>query len=229
MIIQGLQKITLLDFPGKVACTVFTRGCNFRCPFCQNALLVTDIDLSEYIPEDEFFSYLEKRTGVLDGVCITGGEPLINKDIADFIKKIKALGFAVKLDTNGSFPDRLKELLDQNLLDYVAMDIKSSIDRYEQAVGIKFDTESILASVNILKKSGIDHEFRTTVTKELHDTKTICDIAAFIGKGEKWYLQQYKESDNMVGDIMTAYSEDEMKQLQTAASAIHSKTFLRGI
>ena len=126
MIIQGLQKLTLLDYPGRVACTVFTAGCNLRCPFCHNAGLVTHIDNSNHYSEEEFFAFLKKRRGILDGVCITGGEPLLQKDIADFIRKIKALGYSVKLDTNGCFPEKLKELTESGLVDYVAMDIKNT-------------------------------------------------------------------------------------------------------
>ena len=136
MVIKGLQKTTLLDFPGKLACTVFTGGCNFRCPFCHNASLVIRPSDVEEISEEKFFSYLKKRQGILDGVCITGGEPLLNKDIEDFIRRIRSLGLLVKLDTNGAFPERLERLLDEGLVDYVAMDIKNSKEKYAATAGL---------------------------------------------------------------------------------------------
>ena len=151
MIINGLMKMTLLDFPGRVACTVFTAGCNMRCPFCHNALLVTDIHNEDRIEEDEFFSFLEKRKGLLDGVAITGGEPLLQKDIGDFIKRIKDTGFSVKLDTNGSFPGKLAEIIESGAVDYVAMDIKNSPEKYPVTVGVPdFDITPVKESVNIL-------------------------------------------------------------------------------
>ena len=144
MRIQGLQKLTLLDYPGKVACTVFTAGCNFRCPFCHNASLVTHMEENEDISEKEFFGFLEKRQGILDGVCVTGGEPLIWDDIRSFLERIKDLGYLVKLDTNGSFPGKLKQLIRANVVDYVAMDIKNSKEKYAQTIGIEdYDISNI--------------------------------------------------------------------------------------
>ena len=167
MKIQAIQKLTLLDFPGRVACTVFTVGCNLRCPFCHNASLVRGGD-GNFLTEDEVFSFLGKRKGVLDGVCITGGEPLINEDIGAFTEKIRAVGYAVKLDTNGTFPDRLEALISGGLIDYIAMDIKSSPDSYDTLCGVGVDIEKIKSSVALIKSSGIPHEFRTTVVKGLH-------------------------------------------------------------
>ena len=163
MRISGFQKMTLLDFPGRVACTVFTFGCNLRCPFCHNASLVVGGGEAEFSKE-EILAYLKKRTGLLDGVCITGGEPLLQSDIADFIKEIKALGYAVKLDTNGCYPEKLKELVLGGLVDYVAMDVKNCFSKYGQTVGIKdFDVSPIKESAAFLISSGIDFEFRTTI------------------------------------------------------------------
>ncbi|MGN1117523.1 MAG: anaerobic ribonucleoside-triphosphate reductase activating protein, partial [Acutalibacteraceae bacterium] len=164
MKIYGLQKMTLLDFPGKVACTLFTGGCNFRCPFCHNARLVTELDKDEVYSEEEIFEYLRKRVGILDGVCITGGEPLMNADIADFITKVRELGYAVKLDTNGSYPETLKNLIDRGLVDYIAMDIKNTPEKYAQTIGVKkFDFTPIKKSIEIIMQSGVPYEFRTTV------------------------------------------------------------------
>ena len=150
MRITGLIKTTLLDFPGKVACTVFTGGCNFRCPFCHNASLVTHMD-DETISEEDFFSFLEKRLGILDGVCISGGEPTLQPDLYGFVKKIKDMGYAVKLDTNGYRPDVLKKLCNDGLVDYVAMDIKSSIENYSSICGVTVNADNIQQSINILK------------------------------------------------------------------------------
>ena len=148
MVIQGLQKLTLLDYPGQVACTIFTAGCNFRCPFCHNASLVIDTYKNKVITEEEIFSFLKKRQGILDGVCVTGGEPLIQAGIEDFLGKIKSLGFRVKLDTNGSFPDKLKKIVEAGLVDYVAMDIKNSPENYGKTIGIEgYDIKNIKSSI----------------------------------------------------------------------------------
>ena len=184
MIIKGLQKTTLLDFPEKLACTVFTGGCNFRCPFCHNASLVLRAGEVESISEEEFFSYISKRSKMLDGVCITGGEPLLNQDISDFIKKIHSLGLLVKLDTNGSFPDKLEALLDEGLLDYVAMDIKNSKDKYASTSGIERFPAEIEKSIDVIINKAPDYEFRTTVVRELHTAQDILAIAERI-KGAK--------------------------------------------
>ncbi|MBE6896625.1 MAG: anaerobic ribonucleoside-triphosphate reductase activating protein, partial [Ruminococcaceae bacterium] len=166
MKLYGLQKTTLLDFPGRVACTVFLGGCNFRCPFCHNSALLTSESFPEEISEESFFSFLKKRKGILDGVCITGGEPLCSKDTEDFIRKIKNEGFAVKLDTNGSFPERLENIVKSGIVDYVAMDIKNSRRNYGKAVGLKdYDTSSVEKSVSFLLENSIPYEFRTTVVK----------------------------------------------------------------
>ena len=199
MIIGGLQKVTLLDFPGKVACTVFTVGCNMRCPFCHNPGLVNAIGPA--MPEEEFWDYLEERKKILDGVCITGGEPLIHDDIEDFIMKIRDKGLLVKLDTNGSFPDRLKSILDKGLVEFVAMDIKNTIERYPMTVGIPdFDTEPILRSIKIIEGSGIDHEFRTTVVGQLHRAQDFVQIAELIAGSGRYYLQSFNDTGDLVSD-----------------------------
>ena len=218
MKIQALQKLTLLDFPGKTACTVFTHGCNLRCPFCHNARLVTQKS-EEGISEEEFFSFLKKRSGLLDGVCITGGEPLLQKDIGDFMKKIKAEGFLVKLDTNGFYPEKLQELLSAGLVDYVAMDIKSAPDTYAKAVGLEEpDIEAVKKSVTIIKNSGVAHEFRTTFVKGLHNASDLAKIGDWLRGEEHYYLQMFVDSGELVGasDVtggFSAFSKEEMAEI----------------
>jgi len=193
MNINGIQKLTLIDYPGKVACTLFTGGCNFRCPFCHNAGLVINPDASEIISEDEILSFLKKRVNLLDGVCITGGEPLMQKDITRFAGEIKKLGFAVKIDTNGSFPERLKELVESKNIDYVAMDIKNAPSKYASTVG-KEDCflPAIQKSVEYLKSGVIDFEFRTTAVRQFHNARDFLEMGEWIqGSHTKWYLQNF--------------------------------------
>ncbi|MBO7318667.1 MAG: anaerobic ribonucleoside-triphosphate reductase activating protein [Clostridia bacterium] len=227
MKISGLQKLTLLDYPGKMACTVFTYGCNFRCPFCHNALLVTE-ENSDCISEDEFFSFLKKRQGILDGVCISGGEPTLQKDLPEFISKIKALGYYVKLDTNGSSPLLLKKLIEEKLIDYVAMDIKNSPDKYDITCGIEVDINAVKQSVSIIKQSGIDHEFRTTTVKEYHRAEDFEVIADWI-EGSKYFLQHFENSGNLIGENLTALSKDEMAEIALKIKEKLPDIQLRGV
>ncbi len=230
MKLYGLQKMTLLDFPGRVACTVFTGGCNFRCPFCHNAGLVTDINQSEYMEEDDFLSFLSKRKGLLDGVAITGGEPLLQPDIISFIKKVKSHGFAVKLDTNGSFPEKLKEILDENIVDYVAMDIKNSPELYGKTVGINdFDITPIYKSISLLLDGCIPYEFRTTVVKQFHTVESIGKAAEMIKGAKRYFLQNFVDSGNLIGENMCGVSKEEMNKMRLAATAFVQDTQLRGI
>ena len=211
MKISGLQKLTLLDYPGRMACTVFTYGCNFRCPFCHNALLVTQ-ENSDSISEDEFFSFLKKRQGILDGVCISGGEPTLQKDLPEFISKIKALGYSVKLDTNGSSPAVLQKLIEENLVDYIAMDIKNSPAKYDITCATAVDIEAVKQSVSIIKENGISHEFRTTTVKEFHNKEDFSAIADWI-KPSKYFLQHFENSGNLIGENLTALSKEEMAEI----------------
>jgi len=228
MKISGLMKLTLLDFPGQVACTVFLAGCNFRCPFCHNGSLVRGGDIE--ISRDELASFLKKRQGILEGVCITGGEPLLNPDVGELISEIKALGYLVKLDTNGSFPDRLKELLSKGVVDYVAMDIKNSPERYSAACGCETDVQKIKKSVEIIKSSGVDHEFRTTVVKGIHSAEDIAKCAAWVGEGEKYFLQSYKESYDIIApEGLSAFGADELHAILEEAQKANSETALRGV
>ena len=228
MKISGLQKLTLLDYPGKMACTVFTHGCNFRCGFCHNALLVTE-ENSNNISEDEFFSFLKKRQGILDGVCISGGEPTLQKDLAEFIEKIKALGYSVKLDTNGSNPTILKKLIDEKLLDYVAMDIKNSPEKYSSTCGCEVDIAHIKESISIIKESDIDHEFRTTTVKEYHSAEDFDAIAEWIQGDSKYFIQHFEDSGNLIGENLSPLSNEEMTALSEKVKDRLPNTALRGV
>ena len=227
MLIKGLQKVTLLDYPGQVACTIFTGGCNMRCPFCQNASLVIHID-EERLEEEEFFSFLKSRIGKLDAVCISGGEPCLQKDLKEFIQKIKEMGFLVKLDTNGCFPEMLSSLLQNHLLDYVAMDIKNQKEKYDLTSGIHADLDKIEESIHLLQNSGIPHEFRTTVVLEFHEPSDIVKIAQWVNPS-KLYLQQFRDSEDVIQDGLHAYSEEEMQKLKENALKENEHVYLRGL
>ncbi len=229
MYIKGLQKTTLLDFPSKVACTIFTAGCNFRCPFCHNASLVLDQSRDGLISEDEILSFLSKRKGILDGVCITGGEPLLQHDIVPFINKIRDMGFAVKLDTNGAFPERLSEIIQLGIVDYIAMDIKSSPSRYAEACGISKNPDGVFESIKIIMNANIPYEFRTTVVRELHTENDIRKIGELIRGAERYYLQAFKDSGELIGKGFSAHCEETMKSMQKIAAQYVSVCEIRGI
>lgn len=230
MKISGFQKMTLLDFPGRVACTVFTAGCNLRCPFCHNAALVTHIDESASFSEEEILDYLKKRKGLLDGVCITGGEPLLQAGIEDFIAKIKAIGYAVKLDTNGFYPEKLISLVKGGLVDYVAMDIKNSKDKYAQTTGVEdIDINAVEKSVEFLLQGNIDFEFRTTIVNELHTVEDIALIGEWIKGAPKYFLQNFVDSGDLICENMSAVSRDELCKMQQKAQEFVVNTEIRGI
>ncbi len=218
MKINGFQKLTLLDFPEKMACIVFTAGCNFRCPFCHNASLVTHIDNALSYTEEEIFSYLEKRKGLLEGVCISGGEPLLQPDIEEFIKKIKAMGYAVKLDTNGSFPDKLIYLAECGLIDYVAMDIKNCKEKYSKTVGgVAFNIADIEKSVQFLLGGKVDYEFRTTVEDGLHTVEDISKIADWIKGAKRYFLQNFADSGDIIAEKMLPVEKEKLNKMCEAA------------
>ena len=230
MEIHGFQKTTLLDFPGHVAATVFAGGCNFRCPFCHNGLLVLDPENQSLIEEDEVLAYLKKRRGVLEGVCITGGEPTLQRDLISFVKKLKAMDYLVKLDTNGYRPKVLEELLTEGLLDYVAMDVKASMERYDIVTGVSgLERERILESIRLLKNCDIPHEFRTTVVKGLHGIREFEEIGRLLSGCHAYYLQGFRESDNMIGEGYEAFSAQEMKEIANMAGKYIDKVELRGV
>lgn len=205
MRIGGFQKMTLIDFPGVIATTVFTVGCSFRCPFCHNPELVIKSQFPALNDlENEFFVHLEKRKGRLEGVCITGGEPTIQPDIIEFIKKIKAMGYLVKLDSNGTRPDVLRKVIQEKLVDFIAMDIKSSPRNYSKTVGLKADIKRIKLSVEMIMNSRIPYEFRTTVVPGIHTEKDFVEIGKWIRGAKSYYLQEYRDGivlDNKLRDI----------------------------
>lgn len=228
MTIAGLQKLTLLDFPGKTACTVFLNGCNFRCPFCHNFQLAKGM-AEPLMGEEELLCFLESRKGLLDGVCFTGGEPLMQKELPALIRKIKEMGYAVKLDTNGCFPDRLKGLIEEGLLDYVAMDVKNTLARYGETVGfLKLETAQIEKSIALLKEGRVDYEFRTTVVKEFHGEKELSEIAHLLQGAKRYFLQQFKPSEQVPKDL-TAPTYKEMFAYLRAVKKILPIAELRGV
>ncbi len=227
MKINGLLKLTLLDFPGKTACTVFFGGCNFRCPFCHNAGLVRGE--GENISEEEFFKFLRKREGILDGVAITGGEPLLQKDIVEFIRKIKEMDYQVKLDTNGSFPEKLKALVKEGLIDYVAMDIKSSPEGYSRAAGCKIDMEKIKESVDFLLSGAVDYEFRTTVAKGAVLPEDMEGIGELIGGAKRYFLQGFVDSGDILGEGCGPYEKEEMEEMLKTVKKYVPTAELRGM
>lgn len=227
MNIQGYQKLTLLDFPGYVACTVFTGGCNLRCPFCHNFELATKPNASENL-EKEVFDYLKKRQGMLDGVCITGGEPMLQTDLEDFILRVKEMGFLVKLDTNGTFPERLKVLLDKNLLDYVAMDIKSSYDTYSLLCGVEVDTDKIKQSIELLEKSGVEHEFRTTAVKGLHTISDFEKIGRMLSDTQRYFIQRFVMNEAVPNADLDAFSDGEMLEILKTVKKTIPNAQIRG-
>ena len=230
MIINGFQKLTLLDFPGHVAATVFTGGCNLRCPFCHNATLVTDTAQTPILATDEVLAYLKKRQGILDGVCVTGGEPTLQVDLPDFLRQLKQMGYAVKLDTNGTSPDVIRALIADNLVDYVAMDIKNCRERYGITAGkIPFDTAPIEESVKLLMSGSLPYEFRTTTVRGIHTQADFKAIGQWIAGAERYYLQGFVDSGSLIGGGFEAFTPDEMKQFLVTVREYVPNAQLRGI
>lgn len=230
MNIYGLQKSTLLDYPEHLAATIFTGTCNFRCPFCHNGGLVLHTLELPTLSEEEIFAYLKKRQNILEGVCVTGGEPTIQADILPFIQKIKALGYQVKLDTNGYRPDILQKLIQQNLLDYIAMDIKNSPQNYAKTCGLStIDLSLIHNSITQIEQSGIPYEFRTTTVQELHTLEDFRAIADWIDKDSPYYLQSYQDSPDLISTGYHAYDKTTMEAFITALRPKLPKIQLRGI
>lgn len=230
MKIFGLQKLTLIDYPDKVAATIFLGGCNFRCPFCHNSSLVTDIDLSTATDSSEIFPLLKKRAGILDGVVVSGGEPLMQSGIEDFIKQIKDLGYSVKLDTNGSYPEKLKYLVENSLVDYVAMDIKNSLENYGDTIGIEnYDTSKIEKSADFLMQGGCPYEFRTTVVKEFHNKKDFDLIGMRFRKARKYYLQTFIDSGSVIENGLHGYNKEEMEEFRRILLQYIQNVELRGV
>lgn len=229
MIVSGMNKLTLINYPDKTACIIFTQGCNFRCSFCQNSSLLKASNES-LVQEKEILDYLAKRKKVIDGICISGGEPLMQNDIKEFIKKVKEIGISVKLDTNGSYPDKLNNLIQENLLDYVAMDIKNDFKSYSKITEIKnFNLEKIKKSIDILKKSNIDYEFRTTVVKEFHTFDKLKSICEYIGPKAKYFIQNFRDSDDVLRKNLHGFSEEELLDIIKKLNEKYPKVTLRNI
>ncbi|MBE6664077.1 MAG: anaerobic ribonucleoside-triphosphate reductase activating protein [Ruminococcaceae bacterium] len=227
---NGFQKLTLLDYPGKVACTLFTAGCNLRCPFCHNASLVTHIDNTNIYKKEEILSYLKKRQGILEGVCISGGEPLLQPDIEDFICEVKAIGYKVKLDTNGFYPDKLISLVNKGLIDYVAVDFKNTYEKYPQTTGIEnLDISPFKKTVEFLLCGSVDYEFRTTVVKGIHETQDIVEIAKTIKDAPRYFLQSFVDSGDLIANGLCAISPEDMKKMALLATQFVTNTKIRGI
>ena len=230
-IFAGLQKLTLLDYPGKVACTLFTRGCNFRCPFCHNASLVVRAEEQQTYSNEEILAFLKKRQGVLDGVAITGGEPTLMSGLYDFIKEVKEMGYAVKLDSNGTRPDVLKRLVNDGLVDYVAMDIKNSPEKYAYTCGLpeNYDLSKIEESKSFLMEGKVDFEFRTTVAKPFHTEEDFIKIGEWLKGDEKYFLQQFKDSGDIIGKEISSFNENEMVKFLNHLLPFVPNAQLRGV
>ena len=203
----AINKLSLLDYPDKVSCILYTRGCNFRCPFCHNGLTLLE-NVSDFIPFEEILSFLRKRIGILDGVVISGGEPTLMPDLKEKIKAIKELGFLVKLDTNGSNPDLLEELMEEELIDYVAMDIKNSLFKYSLTAGREVDTDKIVKSIKILQNGNVDYEFRTTLIKEYHNELDMIAMGKMLKGSPRLYLQEFKISEGVINKNLHPVDED---------------------
>jgi len=229
MVISGMQKLTLLDYPDKLSCIIFTQGCNFRCPFCHNSELIDCDKYCERIDEEEVLKYLEKRKNLLDGVCISGGEPLLQKDLESFIKKIKNMGLKVKLDTNGSNPLKLKRLIDNKLIDYVAMDIKNDFVNYNDTSGVNANLDNIKKSINIITNSLIEYEFRTTIVKQFHDVKQIEKIINYIGPNAKYYIQNYKDCSSVLQKDLEGFNNEELVNMKNILTVKYPNVVIRGI
>lgn len=229
MDIQGLQKMTLLDYPGKVACTVFLGGCDFRCPFCHNGELVLSPAPAQ-MDQEELLAFLKKRQGLLDGVCITGGEPLLRSDLKGLLEAIHALGYPVKLDTNGSHPRALVDLVERHLVDYVAMDVKNSPERYLETVGVPgLDVGPIRESVAFLLEGMVDYEFRTTVVREFHDSDSFRAIGPWLAGAKRYFLQSFVDRDTVIQEGLHPWGRAELEEFAAIVRPWVPEVALRGV
>lgn len=229
MKIYGLQKLTLLDFPERVACTVFLGGCNLRCPFCHNSALVFP-DPADAMDEEDLFRFLEKRVGVLDGVAITGGEPLLTTDIFPLAERIKSMGFALKLDTNGCFPKRLREMVEGGLADYVAMDVKNSPDKYAETCGLSaLDLTKVRESVQFLMQGRVPYEFRTTVVREFHEAADFEQIGKWLAGARAYYLQSFVDSGACIREGLHAHTPEDLHLFRSLVRKYVQNTQIRGV
>ena len=216
MLIGGLQKSSLVDYPGKICAIIFTQGCNFRCPYCHNPELVKPELFEKPIPEDEIFSFLKNRKGKLDAVEITGGEPTLQKDLLDFIRKIKDMGFLIKLDSNGTNPKIVKKAISDGIVDYLAMDVKAPIDKYSETVGVDVDTVKIKESIDLIMGSGLDYEFRTTIVKSLLSKDDIIKIGKLIQGAKNYFLQRFVPTKTLDERYMKeeTYSDEDFEYIK---------------
>lgn len=229
MNISGFTKLTLIDYPKKVACIIFTQGCNYNCGFCHNSGLIK-CQNKNLINEDEIFAYLEKRKKIIEGVVISGGEPTIQKDLISFIKKIKRMGFLIKLDTNGSNPDVVRKILDAKLVDYIAMDIKNIFDEYNPIVNLKkVNIDKIKESIDLIKNSSVDHEFRTTIMRNYHDVNKITQICEYLGKDQKYFLQNFEDNSEVLDKNLVSFTNDMLSNIQNILKEKFPNVVVRGI
>jgi len=229
MVINGLQKMTLLDFPGKVACTIFLGWCDFRCPFCHNWELV-DGSAPADMTEEELLSFLKKRQGILEGVAITGGEPMLNKDLPELLRRIRDLGYPTKVDTNGNHPRILEEILRDGLADYIAMDIKNSPERYARTIGLdKFDLTNVKESIGLIMDGAPDYEFRTTVVAQLHDEESFVGIGQMIKGANRYFIQKFTDRDTVPFEGLTAPDDDRIREYADIIRPFVPSVELRGV
>lgn len=232
LVFKGIQKTTLIDFPGEIACTLFLPKCNFRCPYCYNPNLVFDKDTGQAIPENEILDFLDGRKGLLEGVCITGGEPTLHPELPEFCKKVKDRGFLVKVDTNGSNPEMLKRLISEKLVDYIAMDIKAPLEKYEKVAGVEVDKEAIKQSVELIKESGLKYEFRTTILPKFLSFDDLLEIAKWLKGAKLFALQQFYPAPEMIDKSLAdekIYSKEELAHFGTLLASFFEKVDVRNV
>ena len=230
MNICGLQKLSMVDYPGKLAATVFTGGCNLRCPFCHNALLVTRLNESPRLDTDEVLAFLRSRRSLLDAVVLSGGEPLLQPGASDFLATVKDMGYLVKLDTNGCYPEALEEILSKKFVDYVAMDIKNSREKYSLTVGVpNFDLAPIDESIRLIRESGIDYEFRTTAVRQFHTAADFTAIGRWLHGSKNYYIQNFNDSGNLIGSGMSGFSEEELRSFAGSLTGDFEFIGIRGL
>ncbi|NOR17467.1 anaerobic ribonucleoside-triphosphate reductase activating protein [candidate division WOR-3 bacterium] len=230
MKIGGLQKTSLLDYPDTLSAIIWTAGCNFRCPFCYNKNLV--LGKTEIISEETILSFIEKRRDVLEGLSISGGEPFLQEDIVDFTEKVKKLNYLIKIDTNGAFPEKLKELIDKKLVDYVSMDVKAPKKKYDQLAGVKTDISKIEQSIDLIKNEAPDYEFKTTIVPVMLDKKDIVEIAKWLEGSKQFYLQQFKSDSPLVSSKLNdvaPYSKEKLSEMLHEIKPFFKNCNLRGV
>lgn len=226
---MGLQRLSLIDYPGKLCATIFTPGCNFRCPYCYNEDIILNYSEMPKMPEDKIIEFLHPRLGFLDGVCVTGGEPTIHRELPKFLGRLKSIGSLVKLDTNGSRPKALAYVMEKGLVNYIALDVKVPLGRYEETVRYRVKPEGLKETIKLIRRSGIDHEFRTTVVPGLLDGDDLEEIAVTLAGSKRYVLQQFRPGKTLCPDFkdVKPYSEAEMRQFRDRVAPYFAETGLR--